>query len=228
MKEQKIMLGKKKNGSVIEPKAGDKYITMNKGLGGEYKVKVLTRQPKGWTPIKGAMTAPRGYIWVSNNKSIFKGERQTALIRDKSYPESWETEPVKIMPSTATKSTKQSPKAVEEKSTTTLIPKVAKADELRKSAQKAGSKATQILKQFKEEMKTANTKEQKVAVRSKYAQKRQDSELAAKQAFSEYDAYLAKEFGIHNAFIETNEAYVSTDKGFIAWLQAKFSKKKKK
>lgn len=89
------MFGMKKKSSAIEPKTGEQYITMNEGLSGEYKVKVLKRQPKGWTAIKGAMTAPRGYIWVSNNKSLFGGERKTALIKDKGYPKDWEP-PTKV------------------------------------------------------------------------------------------------------------------------------------
>ena len=87
-----IMSGSKKKHSAVEPKSGEQYITMNEGLSGEYKVKVLQRQPKGWTPIKGAMTAPRGYIWVSNNKSLFGGERKTALIKDKEYHKKFPTE----------------------------------------------------------------------------------------------------------------------------------------
>lgn len=39
--------------------------------------------PKGWVKIKGALTAPNGYIWVSNNKSRFSGERKSAIIKIK-------------------------------------------------------------------------------------------------------------------------------------------------
>lgn len=46
-------------------------------------VKILNTAPKGWTAIEGALTAPRGYTWYSNNKSLFKGERKTALVKDK-------------------------------------------------------------------------------------------------------------------------------------------------
>lgn len=84
------MFGKKKISSAIEPKAGEQYVTMNEGLSGEYKVKVLKRQPKGWKPIKGAKTAPQGFIWVSNNKSLFSGKRRMALIKDKTYPKDFE------------------------------------------------------------------------------------------------------------------------------------------
>lgn len=101
------MFGKKKKRISIEPKAGDKYLTMNEGLSGEYKVKVLTRQPKGWTPIKGAMTAPKGYIWVSNNKSLLKGERKTALVQDPNYPKDWEKQKIEVMPTTSSKAPKK-------------------------------------------------------------------------------------------------------------------------
>lgn len=37
---------------------------------------------KGWKPIKGATTAPKGYIWVSNNKSRFDPERKKVLLRE--------------------------------------------------------------------------------------------------------------------------------------------------
>ena len=38
--------------------------------------------PKGWVPIKGTLTAPNGYTWVSNNKSRFSGERKSAIIKN--------------------------------------------------------------------------------------------------------------------------------------------------
>ena len=42
--------------------------------------------PKGWTKVEGATTAPNGYSWYSNNKSMFGGERESYLYKDK--PES--------------------------------------------------------------------------------------------------------------------------------------------
>lgn len=38
--------------------------------------------PKGWVPIKGTLTSPNGYTWVSNNKSRFGGERKSAIIKN--------------------------------------------------------------------------------------------------------------------------------------------------
>jgi hypothetical protein len=46
--------------------------------------------PKGWTKVEGATTAPNGYSWYSNNKSMFGGERESYLYKDK--PESSEKE----------------------------------------------------------------------------------------------------------------------------------------
>ena len=45
----------------------------------------MKRLPKNWKQVKGATTAPNGFIWVSNNKSLFGGKRQMALIKDKTY-----------------------------------------------------------------------------------------------------------------------------------------------
>ncbi len=89
---------KDKKSSAVAPKKGEQFITMNKGLKGEYDVKVLKRLPKNWKPIKGARTAPRGYVWVSNNKSLFGGQRKIALIKDKEYHKlfSTEVEPIQI------------------------------------------------------------------------------------------------------------------------------------
>lgn len=44
-------------------------------------VKVLNKAPKGWKDLKGATTAPNGYKWMSNGKSLFGGEYQHALVK---------------------------------------------------------------------------------------------------------------------------------------------------
>jgi hypothetical protein len=44
-------------------------------------IKVYTELPKGWRIIEGAMTAPRGYIWICNNKSRFSKEYESALLK---------------------------------------------------------------------------------------------------------------------------------------------------
>ena len=40
------------------------------------------RPPKDWTKVEGALTAPNGYTWYSNNKSMFGGERESYLYKD--------------------------------------------------------------------------------------------------------------------------------------------------
>jgi len=42
-------------------------------------VSVFSEIPKGWGVIKGATTAPKGSIWISNQKSMFSGEREIGL-----------------------------------------------------------------------------------------------------------------------------------------------------
>jgi hypothetical protein len=42
--------------------------------------KIYNEIPAGWSVIHGAMTAPVGHIWISNNKSYFGGERRSALL----------------------------------------------------------------------------------------------------------------------------------------------------
>ena len=121
----------------------------------------------------------------------------------------------------------KSPKAARA-AKSTLSPKVARADELRRAAIKAGDKATRIAKKAYKEFQNAQTPEEKDAVRKKYLEKRQQAKFESGKAFREYDDYLQKEFRIDNVYAETNEAYVSTEEGFINWLQAKFSKRKKK
>ncbi len=44
-------------------------------------VAVLDRLPEGWRFRPGATTAPRGYVWASNGKSLFSGEYMHALIK---------------------------------------------------------------------------------------------------------------------------------------------------
>lgn len=45
------------------------------------RVKVFYQMPDGWKEIKGALTAPNGYIWIFNRKSIFSKEYQQALLK---------------------------------------------------------------------------------------------------------------------------------------------------
>ena len=45
------------------------------------KHKVFDKVPNGWKPIEGATTAPEGYKWYSNGKSIFSDAHEQALIK---------------------------------------------------------------------------------------------------------------------------------------------------
>lgn len=42
--------------------------------------KVYKELPKGWVKDFGATTAPKGSIWIHNNKSRFSGEREMGLL----------------------------------------------------------------------------------------------------------------------------------------------------
>lgn len=44
-------------------------------------IKVFNKIPKGWRILIGATTAPRGLVWICNNKSRFGGEYQHALLK---------------------------------------------------------------------------------------------------------------------------------------------------
>lgn len=47
--------------------------------------KIVNTPPKGYTKLEGATTAPKGYTWYSNNKSMFEipNKRKTILVKDK-------------------------------------------------------------------------------------------------------------------------------------------------
>ena len=49
------------------------------------KEDVIEELPDGWKRVEGALTAPNGYIVVSNNKSHFGGDRETKLIKQEDY-----------------------------------------------------------------------------------------------------------------------------------------------
>lgn len=44
-------------------------------------IQILDSLPAGWSFIKGAMTAPKGYKWACNRKSPFSKEGRSALVR---------------------------------------------------------------------------------------------------------------------------------------------------
>ena len=43
--------------------------------------KIYTEMPDGWHEIIGALTAPVGYKWITNGKSLFNKEYQQALLK---------------------------------------------------------------------------------------------------------------------------------------------------
>lgn len=49
---------------------------------GESQVQYFDEIPFGWMPIKGAMTAPVGYEWISNGKSRFSADYRIALVKE--------------------------------------------------------------------------------------------------------------------------------------------------
>ncbi len=68
------------------PKKAEEYMLRKSGLDKEGNqqltaIRVYKRKPNGWKEDKGATTAPKGYAWISNGKSLFSGERRTGLIK---------------------------------------------------------------------------------------------------------------------------------------------------
>ena len=52
-----------------------KHLIINKS------VKVLNEMPKGWEVLNNSTTAPVGYIWIYNGKSLFSKQRERALLK---------------------------------------------------------------------------------------------------------------------------------------------------
>lgn len=46
------------------------------------RVRRLDSLPEGWRRTKHALTQPNGWYWANNGRSIFSGERETALVRE--------------------------------------------------------------------------------------------------------------------------------------------------
>lgn len=47
------------------------------------RVSILNEIPDGWGYIKNATTAPAGYRWICNKKSLFSGDYESALLKEK-------------------------------------------------------------------------------------------------------------------------------------------------
>ena len=43
-------------------------------------VKIFTQMPSGWSYNHGS-SAPRGYAWINNNKSVFSKDYEHALLK---------------------------------------------------------------------------------------------------------------------------------------------------
>jgi len=60
---------------------------MNNGLNGlnEFMrfqdVPIYETMPTGWKKLRGATTAPNGYVWIWNGKSVFTKEYRHALLK---------------------------------------------------------------------------------------------------------------------------------------------------
>lgn len=48
---------------------------------GKFEVDLYSSLPQGWKEDKGATTAPVGFAWINNGKSLIKGERKSGLIK---------------------------------------------------------------------------------------------------------------------------------------------------
>ena len=73
----------KKTDKPEEQKLKTKKTTVKTKSGKEKEIEFVEEVPKGYTKLEGAMTAPSGYTWYSNGKSLLNGERKTILIKDK-------------------------------------------------------------------------------------------------------------------------------------------------
>ncbi len=60
---------------------GDRTMTTaHFGFNAEKSLPVYDAMPEGWSVNHGAVTAPRGYVLITNGKSFFGGERKSALM----------------------------------------------------------------------------------------------------------------------------------------------------
>ena len=46
-------------------------------------VKKLDELPEGWKRTLRTLTQQNGWYWANNGKSLFSGERESALVREK-------------------------------------------------------------------------------------------------------------------------------------------------
>lgn len=60
-----------------------KKTTVKMKSGKEKEIEYVDNVPEGYKKLEGAMTAPLGYTWYHNGKSIIDKERKTILVKDK-------------------------------------------------------------------------------------------------------------------------------------------------
>ncbi len=48
----------------------------------DHAIPKLDKLPDGWKRTVGALTAPVGWYWANNGKSLFGGELKSALIKE--------------------------------------------------------------------------------------------------------------------------------------------------
>lgn len=60
-----------------------KKTTVKMKSGKEKEIEFVEEVPKGYKVLEGAMTAPLGYTWYTNGKSLLKGEHKSILVKDK-------------------------------------------------------------------------------------------------------------------------------------------------
>ena len=61
--------------------------TVKTKAGKEKVIEYVDEVPKGWVKNDGATTAPLGYKWYTNGKSLIKGERKNILVKEKAATE---------------------------------------------------------------------------------------------------------------------------------------------
>ena len=44
-------------------------------------IEIVNEIPKGWKILNNTTTAPVDYVWISNGKSLFSGERKRKLLK---------------------------------------------------------------------------------------------------------------------------------------------------
>lgn len=111
-KQEANKMAEKKKNDKSPQKRNERFLTIRGS-----KVKVVDSLPDGWKEYKRATTAPKGYVWVTNNKSRFGGERKAALMKipTQSGPVASAKAPKKTAAKPAAKTTTAQPKKVAQK-----------------------------------------------------------------------------------------------------------------